>query len=106
MLNNSLLFWLFFLVVYLAYWFVVSSARGRLRVLLLASAVFYASWDVRLLWVPLLLTAITHAGARAIRRADEPTAEKRAVGLYVVLALLPLVGFRYTGFFGQTFVDL
>ena len=121
MLNNTLLFWAFFFVVYVLYWFVARTSRNRQIVLLAANAAFYASWDVRLLWVPVVLTYINYRGALAITAAtrrpgstdaadasdmldlaslteDQVSARRTRLAATVIASIALLVGFRYLDF--------
>lgn len=99
MLNNTLLFWGFFFTVYALYWFVARTPQSKRVLLLGANAAFYASWDVRLLWVPVLLCYINHRGARAISAAadDEPR-RRRYLAITAAASVLLLIGFRYLDF--------
>jgi alginate O-acetyltransferase complex protein AlgI len=99
MLNNTLLFWAFFLTVYALYWFVTRTPRSKRALLLAANAVFYASWDLRLLWVPVLLCYINHRGAQAIRGAgDDDASRRRYLAITVAASVLLLIVFRYLEF--------
>lgn len=110
----------FFLPLVLAlYWLVPRRAAWQNAVLLVASAVFYASWDVRLL--PILLVAAgwdfavgLWFGAHPAPADDDgtPAAVRarrlRRAGLWasVILDLALLGTFKYLGFFAQSLNDL
>lgn len=99
MLYNTLLFWAFFFFAYALYWFVTRTQRSRRILLLVANAVFYASWDIRLLWVPVLLCYIHYRGAQAIRTAgDDDASRRRYLAFTVAASVLLLIGFRYLEF--------
>ena len=107
MLNNTLFFWAFFFAVYTLYWFVARTPRSKGTLLLAANAVFYASWDVRLLWVPVLLCYIHHRGARAIRASGDDDARRRwHLAVTVVASVLLLIVFRYLGFLQDNLATL
>jgi alginate O-acetyltransferase complex protein AlgI len=107
MLNNSLFFWAFFSIVYALYWFVARTPRSKGTLLLTANAVFYASWDVRLLWVPVLLCYIHYRGARAISASgDDGARRRRHLAVTIVASVLLLIGFRYLGFLQDNLATL
>lgn len=98
MLLNTIAFGAFFVAVYALYWFVARTQQSKRILLLVANLVFYASWDVRLLWVPALLAYINHRGARAITASAEPATRRRYLAVTVAASVLLLIGFRYLGF--------
>ena len=98
MVNNTMIFWSFFLLVYVLYWFVARSPRSRVVLLLTANAAFYASWDVRLIWVPVVISYVAFWGARAIAATDDPIVRARMLRNTVVIAILLLIAFRYVSF--------
>jgi D-alanyl-lipoteichoic acid acyltransferase DltB (MBOAT superfamily) len=104
LLFNSLSFALFFPVVYLIYLRLPLKLQNLF--LLVASYIFYASWDWRFLSLILLSTAVDYLVALRLPR----TADARGrVGL-LVLSLstnLGLLGvFKYFDFFAQSFTAL
>ncbi len=74
-------------------------AAGRKLVLLLASLIFYASWDVRF---PALLAAVwlvVLVVPPALQRTTDETAKRRLQAAGVAALLLLLFVFKYFGFF-------
>ena len=103
-------FW-FLPAVLLVHWLLPRRAGLQNAALLLASAVFYASWNVRLL--PLLGAAIalSYGAGRLLQPADGevPAASRRrrwilAAALAAQLGLLGV--FKYAGFFTASLADL
>ncbi|MBN1286553.1 MAG: MBOAT family protein [Anaerolineae bacterium] len=70
----------------------------RNTVLLLASYVFYAAWDYRLLFLIGFVTLATHAAGGAVARA-EGRRRRLYLGLGIGASLGTLAGFKYLGFF-------
>ncbi len=103
MLFNSLVFPLFFAVVYLA--LRLLSGRARKPLLLAASYLFYAYWDWRFLSLILVSTAVDFVCGRML---DDPARGRRRlwVALSVVVNLSILATFKYLGFFVGEFAEL
>ena len=103
MLFNSLVFPLFFAVVYLALRLLSGSARKPL--LLAASYLFYAYWDWRFLSLILVSTAVDYLCGRML---DDPEGSRRRlwVAVSVVVNLSILGTFKYLGFFVGEFAEL
>ena len=95
MLFNSALFLFFFGAVAGLVW--ATPARLRWCVLLIASIVFYASWDYRYLPVVFWVAAVGYAYGRFGVRLDGASGH-RMISLAIVLILLPLVFFKYANF--------
>ncbi len=109
----------FFPLFLLVHWLLPRRASLQNAALLLASLVFYASWNVRLLPLLLASTAIDWAVLRGFARTplptdDAPEAERaRALGrrrrllaLGVAQNLAALIWFKYVGFFADSFNTL
>ncbi len=96
MLFNSLTFLLFLPCALAAYHLCPRRFRGG--VLLAASYVFYAGWDVRFLSLVIVSTLLDFLVARAIPDANR--ARRRLLLLVSVVANLGILGvFKYLGFF-------
>lgn len=110
MLFNSVLFLVFFLLVYFLYW----SLQGRARryFLIGASIVFYAAWGLQsegwwgLRWTAQFLgiTALNYLGTRLILKS-EGVRRKRWLALFVVVDLLNLGAFKYFDFARRLLLD-
>ncbi len=88
----NLQFWALFLPLCFLVYALMRSARGQNAVLLLASLVFYASYDFKYLLLLLACTAIGYLGGRLGSR------DKRIYIAAAVAELLVLLAFKYTGF--------
>ena len=104
MLFNSFAFLAFFAVVIPLYF--VLAHRWQNRMLLLASYVFYGSWDYRFLGLLLLSTCVDYACASGLATSEEPRSRKRLLWLSMVSNLGILGFFKYFGFFAQSCADL
>lgn len=110
MLFNSILFLVFFAVVYLAYW----NLRGRLQrfFLIAASLVFYAVWGLEreglwgLRWTAhfVLMALLNYAVVEAMLR--NPARKTLLVRLAVVINLTNLGIFKYFEFLRQVLLDV
>jgi alginate O-acetyltransferase complex protein AlgI len=110
-------FFYFLPLAFLGYWLLPRSAAWQNCFLLLASYVFYASWNPRLLLLLIASTAVDYAVTAYLDRfppmADEAEgAARRALGRRLALALslafnLGALGyFKYAGFFAASFNQL
>ncbi|MEM7414164.1 MAG: MBOAT family protein [Gemmatimonadota bacterium] len=98
MLFNSFEFWIFFAVVLGSYRLL--GHRGQNRMLLVASYIFYGSWDWRFLSLIILSTAVDFRVGKALVSPDNDEARRKAwVTLSVVVNLGLLAVFKYLGFF-------
>jgi D-alanyl-lipoteichoic acid acyltransferase DltB (MBOAT superfamily) len=99
MLFNSILFVLFFAVVYGVY--VVLRHRAQNYWLLAASYLFYGWWDWRFLLLIFLTTAIDFVCSRAIYDTNDPARKKTFVTISVCANLGILGFFKYFNFFAE-----
>ncbi len=97
MLFNTLVFWLFFALVFTVY--LALPRRGQNLWLLVASYVFYAFWDWRFLGLLLLSTGTDWGLANLIARAPTRLRARRFVVASVTLNLAFLGLFKYFDFF-------
>lgn len=88
----NLQFWALFLPLCFLLYALMRSARGQNLVLLLASLVFYASYDFKYVLLLLACTAVTYLGGLMGDR------DKRIYIAAAVLDLAVLLVFKYTGF--------
>ena len=116
---SDLEFAFFFPAVFALYWLLPRRAAVQNVVLLLASFVFYATWNLRLLPVLLIATGVDYAvgrylGANPLEGRDlDEAAEARvrrrrkwALGVSIAFNLGLLGYFKYAGFFTQSLDDL
>jgi D-alanyl-lipoteichoic acid acyltransferase DltB (MBOAT superfamily) len=101
---NSMQFALFFVVVLAIYW--TLSHRRQNWLLLIASYVFYAYWDWRLLGLLVGVTAAAFITAQRIDAAGSERDRKRWLLVAVAINLVVLGFFKYFGFFVQSSHDL
>ena len=88
----NLQFWALFLPVCFIAYALMRSAKGQNAVLLLASLVFYASYDLKYLLLLLTCTALSYLGGLLGSR------DRRIYIAAGILELLVLLLFKYTGF--------
>ena len=67
--------------------------------ILLASYIFYAWWNPRLVWLLALVSTIAWASALWVEGTDDERARRRRTLVAVAALLLPLAWFKYYGFF-------
>ncbi|MFN3325132.1 MAG: MBOAT family O-acyltransferase [Bryobacteraceae bacterium] len=108
MLFNSLEFVLFLPIVLIVYYRLSHEAQNKF--LLVASCIFYASWDWRFLLPLLVSTTIDYWAAERIQQLNEleaPIARRRKYLALSVGANLSLLGFfKYFNFFSESLQDL
>ncbi len=106
MIFTSLTFLLFFLVVFAAYW-LVQNNKARLLILLAGSTVFYGWWDWRFLGLIALVIGVSWASALMMARPGATRqAQNWALAVGVIVSLIVLGIFKYTGFFADSFAEL
>jgi len=104
LLFNTLVFWLFFALVFALYRFLPHRRQNHL--LLVASYVFYGWWDWRFLGLILLSTVVDYVSARRIE-ACSSTAARRGWLIASVSTNLGMLGvFKYFNFFASSLVQL
>ncbi len=97
MLFTSLLFVAFFAVVFGIHALLPHRARNLL--LLLASYLFYATWNPRFLALIWLSTAVDYVAGRIIGASDRASTRRSALLVSVVVNLSILAFFKYYNFF-------
>jgi len=97
MLFNSLQFWMFFGVVYALY--LALNHKWQNRMLLLASYIFYGSWDWRFLSLIIISTVMDYTCGIKIHESTQK--DKRKLYLWLsILGNLSILGFfKYFDFF-------
>jgi D-alanyl-lipoteichoic acid acyltransferase DltB (MBOAT superfamily) len=98
---NSLVFLAFFAVVFALY--AGLSHRAQNRMLLVASYVFYGSWDWRFLSLILASTVLDYVCGLRIEGASEPRSRRFWMGASIAANLGILGFFKYWGFFTENF---
>src|SRR5271168_478916 len=99
MLFPTMIFGIFFLVVYASTWSLNRENERRKQFLLLASWVFYAWWDWRFVTL-LILSALLNYSAAALIAASPDVRRRRWILISGVAANLVILGFfKYFDFF-------
>ncbi len=81
---NSLNYFLFFLLIYLAYMFLSHPRQNIL--LLLASYFFYATWDIRFLFLVIVSTAVNYGCGIMMRDGKMSKRERAIASAWVILS--------------------
>jgi len=109
MLFNSAQFLLLFLPVVLLVYYRLPH-KGQNIFLVVASCVFYASWDWRFLLPLLFTTSIDYWVALRLEAAHRSGESERVKRRYLILSLVTNLGllgfFKYSGFFVESAADL
>ena len=100
MLFNSLVFAVFFIIVYTLY--VILNHRWQNRLLLVASYVFYGWWDWRFLSLIFLSTTLDYYFGLKIHSAENQRKKKTFLFLSIFTNLSILGSFKYYDFFASS----
>lgn len=90
---NSVEFVLFFVLTYFLYW--ILPWRGQNLILLIASYVFYASWDVRFVFLIILSTAVDFYCGSMIETGRLTRSKRRVASLFLVFTAFLCVTVRW-----------
>lgn len=101
---NSFQYALLLSFVVAAFW--ALKPPGRRWLLLVASYVFYASWDVRFTLLLFGSCTVGFLAGRFLQRSDDPVARKRVLAATVVANVVVLGFFKYFNFFIESTADL
>jgi len=104
MLFNSVQFIVFFLVVYIVY--LTLTHRYQNYWLLLASYIFYGSWDWRFLGLMLLSTTMDYGFGLLLHRCEDAARRKTILLVSITVNLGILFVFKYFNFFAGSFQRL
>jgi len=104
MLFNSLEFFIFFAGCFILYWFLSHSLQNRF--LLVASYIFYGSWDWRFLSLIIISTLTDYYCGIKIASAGSPARKKFFLGTSIAVNLGILGVFKYTNFFINEALEL
>jgi D-alanyl-lipoteichoic acid acyltransferase DltB (MBOAT superfamily) len=103
MIFNSLDFFVFLSVVFVAYWLFSKWYKAQNLLIVIASYIFYAFWDWRFLLIIGSLSAITFICGICIERISS-TKNKLVICIAnVIICLLMLGIFKYFNFFADSF---
>ncbi len=106
MLFPSLIFAIFFIIVFTLHWMLVDRPRIWKPFMLAASYVFYGWWDWRFVGLIMACTAVSHLAARRIAREPRLHVKKIILTGALIFDLGILVVFKYYGFFATSFNEL
>lgn len=95
----SVQFLIFLSVTYLLWRYAAPGATARNVLLLVASYLFYATWDIRFLSVLVAITVIQWVLGALIFRSTSQGERRKWLAISVLAALGNLAYFKYTGFF-------
>jgi D-alanyl-lipoteichoic acid acyltransferase DltB (MBOAT superfamily) len=101
---NSFLFLVFFVITYTVYLF--CSQKWQNRILLLASYIFYGTWDYRFLFLLLFSTVANYIAGHKIKSSVPEKKRKTWLWVSVVLNIGILGFFKYYNFFVDALADL
>ncbi|MFI5348702.1 MAG: MBOAT family O-acyltransferase, partial [Elusimicrobiota bacterium] len=99
MLFNSFQFLAFVTIVFTIYWGILRSRNARLIFLLLASYVFYMSWNPKLIILLLGSTTVDFFTVRAMGRTDDQRIRRLLLWGSILFNLTILAVFKYANFF-------
>ena len=102
MVFTSLVFAVFYVVVFALYW--LFDTRGQNRLIVAAGLVFYGWWDWRFAVLLLITTGIDYGVGLALEREAREPQRKAWVALSLVTNLGVLGFFKYFNFFADSFV--
>lgn len=98
MLFHSTKFLIFFLIVFPIYWF-IPRHRWRMGWLLLASCVFYMSWNPWLIGLIMLSASVDYVAALQMERVASPRMKRWLMSCSITFNLCLLGFFKYCNFF-------
>ncbi|MBR5102729.1 MAG: MBOAT family protein, partial [Muribaculaceae bacterium] len=102
----SAVFLVFLTIVFLLHWFVFKPVKWRNIFIIIASLVFYAWADWRLLALILFTTASSYASGIMIERAETRRKKKAIAATSVTVNLAILATFKYLNFFIEGIAQL
>jgi alginate O-acetyltransferase complex protein AlgI len=104
---NSITFFIFLFIFFIAYWGLFKNSIKKQNILILvASLVFYGWWDYRFLSLILLSTIIDFIAGKKIEAAKNQSTKKLFLNLSLVFNLAFLGFFKYFNFFIDSFSSL
>jgi alginate O-acetyltransferase complex protein AlgI len=98
-LFNSLQFLAFLPVVFFIYWVILKTANARILFMILASYLFYMSWNPKLIILIILSTLIDYYVVIGLQKTEDPVRRKLFFGASILFNLGVLAVFKYANFF-------
>lgn len=93
---NSVIFGVFFTIVFFVYW--ALPEKHRAYFLLLSSYYFYMSWDAKYVLIILLTTCLSYSAAIAIEKQESKKTRKTILIVTIIILLGFLIFFKYANF--------
>jgi D-alanyl-lipoteichoic acid acyltransferase DltB (MBOAT superfamily) len=106
MLFNSIEFAFFLPVVFILYWLLGKNLKLQNLLLLGASYFFYASWDVRFLFLLIFSTLLDYFTGIMISESETRSRKRFWLWLSISVNLGFLAVFKYYNFFAASFADM
>ena len=103
MLFHSFGFFVFFCVVFAVFW-TLRSHRARMGWLLLASCVFYGTWNPWLILLILFTASVDYVIALRLMREESPAVRRALLALSICMSLSLLAFFKYARFLADTVI--
>ena len=107
MLFNSIAFLIFLPITFILYWFLVNKTfKLQNFFILIASYVFYGSWDWRFLSLIIISSITDYLLGLKIHQSESNSKRKTYLIISLVINLGVLGFFKYYNFFIDSFIDL
>jgi alginate O-acetyltransferase complex protein AlgI len=106
MLFNSVEFFVFIILSFLAYWFVFKTKKSQNLFLLAISYFFYGWWDWRFLFLILASSLLDFYIGMKISKTPEKSKRKKLLALSLFFNLGALALFKYYDFFISSLVEI
>lgn len=104
---NSFAFWLVFPLIFCVYWLIPAKLnQWRKMFVIVVSYLLYMNWKPVFALVLLAITFITYGGGLFLQSQQDAKKRKRLIWLFAVLALLPLLVFKYYNFCNESIWSL
>ena len=96
MLFSSQIFFIFFLIYFVAH--LLTPKFFRLYLIIIGSSFFYAWWKIEYFWIPYFLMAIAYFGGQWISNQSNQYARKYRLIFIITLLFIPLLTYKYINF--------
>lgn len=107
MIFTEAIFFVFLVAVFAAYWLLKKHREWQLRLLLVASAIFYGWWDWRFLLLIGTVVLISWVTAQQVSKHQEGASSRRAWLIFGVTSSLTILGvFKYFNFFADSSIAM
>ena len=103
MFFNSIEYLLFFPIVFLLYWFVFRSIKGKNIFIVFASYVFYGWWSCKFLILIFITTMLSWVCGLMIGRSDIRKRRMMWLSLNIIVNAGILIIYKYSNFFADNF---